>query len=191
MNNLNESENKFTQGINPLCVNDYLWTARDEQGSEKEVNEFLYALVRLIKPKIVVETGCYLGDGTLAMAHALKENDYGRVVSCDIEQKRVDVVNERLRKEKLYPEIGVVLKCEGINLIKQAGEQIDFAFIDSGPAKVRGAEIKELLKYLRPLKMFALHDTAPQHQQMRLMSQKIKLAQVYFNTPRGLTLFAN
>lgn len=184
------NEKDFTRGNNPLCSHDEWWTARDVQSSEDEVNEFLYALVRLLKPQCVVETGSYLGDGTLAIARALKKNGFGRVFSCDILQERVDAVNEWLTKEGLYPETGVVLKCEGIDLIKQIGSQIDFAFIDSSPeGKVRGAEIEALIPYLRPLKMFALHDTAPQHEQINAMANKVGLPKVYFNTPRGLTLF--
>ena len=60
------NENNFTKGVNPLLGDkDKMWSARDVQSSEDEVNEFIGALMRLIKPGLVVETGCYLGDGTL------------------------------------------------------------------------------------------------------------------------------
>jgi predicted O-methyltransferase YrrM len=183
-------ENEYTGNINPLCQETELWTTRDEQSSEDETNEFLGALIRLIKPKFIVETGCYLGDGTLAMARALRVNGVGRILTCDIIQERVDEVNKRLQEEGLYPEIASAIKCEGEALIKQCGSVIDFAFIDSSPdGKVRGAEIKELLKYLRPLKMFALHDTAPQHKTINAVANMVGLPKVYFNTPRGMTLF--
>jgi predicted O-methyltransferase YrrM len=183
-------ENEFTRGINPLCPNDELWTARDEQGSEVEVSEFLYGLIRLIKPKFVVETGCYLGDATLAIARALKANGVGRLISCDTEKERVDEVNEKLTKEGLCPDIAAVVQCEGAALIKQIGAQIDFAFIDSSPeGKVRGEEIATLIPLLRPLKMFALHDTAPQHPQINAVANQVGLPKIYLNCPRGLTLF--
>ena len=183
-------ENEYTGAINPLCPETELWTTRDEQSSEDETNEFLGALIRLIKPKFIVETGCYLGDGTLAMARALKWNGVGRILTCDTIQERVDEVNAKLQAEGLYPDIAAAIKCEGINLIKQCGAVIDFAFIDSSPdGKVRGAEIQELIKYLKPLKMFALHDTAPQHQTINAVANSVGLPKVYFNTPRGLTLF--
>ena len=195
------NEHDFSNGVNPLCPNDELWTTRDEQSSEDEVNDFLYALIRLIKPKFVVETGAYLGDGTIKIAQALKENGAGRIISCETEKDRADYVNKRLIEAGLQDTsegkepVAVVLHCTGLNLIKQCGAQIDFAFIDSSPeGKVRGEEIKELLKTLRPLKMFALHDTAPQHPQINGVSISVAnlvgLSHVYFNTPRGLTLFA-
>ena len=185
----NPKESEFTQGVNPLCQNDELWTARDEQSSEDEVNDFLYALVRLIKPQFIVETGCYLGDGTIAMAKALQKNGVGGMITCDVIEERVNAVKTRILREGLEKVADVILMT-GEELIRQVGSQIDFAFIDSSPlGKVRGAEIKELLKHLRPGKMFALHDTAPQHEQINAVADAIKLAKVYLNTPRGLTLF--
>jgi len=182
-------ESEFTQGINPLCQNDELWTARDEQSSEDEVNDFLYALVRLIKPQFIVETGCYMGDGTEKMAVALKHNGVGKIITCDIDPVKVFFVQERIDKIGLG-EIADAILMTGEELIRQVGSQIDFAFIDSSPlGKVRGAEIKELLKHLRPGKMFALHDTAPQHEQINAVARSVDLPSVYFNTPRGLTLY--
>lgn len=183
------NEHDLTQGRNPLCPNDELWTTRDEQSSEDEVNEFLYALIRLIKPQFVVETGSYLGDGTIQIAKALKKNGRGRIMTCETIMDRCVAVQARIDQEGLG-EIAQVVNTTGLELIKQCGSLIDFAFIDSSPeGKVRGAEIQELLKYLRPLKMFALHDTAPQHGQINAVAEAIKLPKVYFNTPRGLTLF--
>ena len=186
-----EKENKFTQGANPLCQDDHLWSARDNQSSEVEVNEFLYSLVRLIKPRFIVETGCYLGEGTEAMARALENNGVGQLVSCDTEIFRVEATRNKLEKAGLNKISSVVLST-GIDLIKKCGAMTDFAFIDSSPyGKDRLEEIQELLKHLRPNKMFALHDTAPQHQEISPIVKKIDLAKVYFNTPRGLTLFQN
>jgi hypothetical protein len=183
-------ESQFTNGVNPLCQNDGDWMASDEQSSEMEVNDFLYALIRMIKPKTVVETGSYLGEGTIAIARGLEANGFGRLFSCDVIGDRVEFVNKQLAERNLFLETAQVIQCKGIDLIKQIGSTIDFAFIDSSPeGKVRGEEISALIPYLRPLKMFALHDTAPQHAQIRAMSQKVDLPSVYFNTPRGLTLY--
>lgn len=185
------NEHEFTKGNNYLCPDDHLWHSRDDQSSEDEVNEFLGALIRLIKPEFVVETGCYLGDGTLAIARALKWNGRGTLISCDIDPTMVTSVIQRIKDESLEAIAQVVL-CEGKELIKDCGARIDFAFIDSSPeGKIRGEEIKELLKHLRPGKLFALHDTAPQHPQIRAVANSIDLPKIYFNTPRGFNLFQN
>lgn len=144
--------------------------------------------MRLIKPNFVVETGCYLGDATEAIARGLKKNGIGKMITCDIEDLKVQATDRRIKEANLESVVQICL-TDGLNVIKSCGSMIDFAFIDSGNVDVRKAEIKELLKHLRPGKMFCLHDTAPQHEAMRKMAQEIDLPKVYFNTPRGLMLF--
>lgn len=58
--------------------------APDETTTELEIRFLLYSLVRVLRPLIVVETGCFMGASTLALARACQENGIGRVVSCDI-----------------------------------------------------------------------------------------------------------
>jgi len=179
--------------VNPLCPDDGKWSARDEQSSEDEVNEFLGALVRLIKPKFVVETGCYLGDGTLAIANALRANGFGTILTCDIDPTRVAAVDRRIQEQGLENYATVILR-NGKELIEACGSQIDFAFIDSSPlGQDRADEINALLPFLSRVQMFALHDTAPQHEQITAVAgyfaSRPELSSVYFNTPRGLSLF--
>ena len=185
-----QNEHNLTQGTNPLLGDkDKMWTTRDGQGAETETSEFIGALIRLIKPAVVVETGSYLGDTTVAIAKALKENDYGKLYSCDINKAYVENVNQWLEKEGLQ-EWGQVLLITGQELIAQLGNQIEFAFIDSGGGKgVRDNEIKTLIPFMKSLQMFALHDTAPQHAGISAVASMTKLPKVYFNCPRGLTLF--
>jgi len=182
-------EDEFTKGRNKICPYDYLWHARDEQSSEKEVGEFMFGLIKLIKPAIVIETGCYNGDTTLEIGRALRENKFGKLISCDINQELVDLVNTRLRVLGLTDTARAVCMT-GVELVKTFKDEIDFAFIDSGGGKgVREEEINELLKYIKPLKMFAMHDTAPHKGHISQVADGVDLPKVYFNCPRGLTLF--
>ena len=185
-----QNEHNLTKGVNPLLGDkDAMWSTRDEQGAETETSEFMYGLIRLIKPAVVVETGSYLGDTTIAIAKALKENNHGKLYSCDINGSYAKEVNEWLEKEGLQ-EWGEVLLITGKELIAHLGNQIEFAFIDSGGEKgVRENEIKTLIPFMKPLQMFALHATAPQHVGMNAVANAIQLPKVYFNCPRGLTLF--
>lgn len=184
------NEHELTKGRNPYLLDkDQLWTARDEQSSEDEMAEFLFGLIRLIKPGFIVETGCYLGDATIAMAKALKENDCGKIIACDISKERVDFVIKRIEDEGLT-DVAQAVVMDGQSLIKQCKGVVEFAFIDSSPdGKVREAEILELLPDLKPLGMIAMHDTAPQHPTINKVARELPLKSVYFNTPRGLTLF--
>lgn len=58
--------------------------SRDDMASEVEMGDLLYGLVRMIKPRLVVETGFYFGDTARGIIRALMENDCGRYVGCDI-----------------------------------------------------------------------------------------------------------
>lgn len=53
------------------------------QSSEVEMQEFLYGLVRYLKPTLVFESGSNHGFGTKALGMAVQANGIGRVVSCE------------------------------------------------------------------------------------------------------------
>lgn len=175
-----------------MC-NDELWTARDAQSSEDEVGDFFYGLIRLIKPLTVIETGCYLGDTTIKIAKALRDNGVGEMITCDTGSDQYAYTRDRICKENLDDVCKVVFE-KGVNIIKYGfkGKGIDFAFIDSGVNEVRTEEINGLLKVLNPNGMFAIHDTARHHQSNnQKLVKSIKLPNLYFNTPRGVSLFGN
>src|ERR1700676_3065066 len=44
-----------------VCPRPDRWHCYDEQATEVEVLDFLYALVVMLKPDVVLETGCYYG----------------------------------------------------------------------------------------------------------------------------------
>jgi predicted O-methyltransferase YrrM len=178
-------ESDFTkERINPLCQNPELWSAEDYEASENEVADFLYGLVRLLKPGTIVETGCYKGNATKAIANAVRENGFGDFFSCDINGEYVGQVKDMLRLANLP---GLITPVSGETLLKNL-PSVDFAFIDSG-GEDREAEIELLLPLMKPYSIFCLHDTAPQHEKLARLSEKIKLPKVYLNTPRGLTIF--
>jgi predicted O-methyltransferase YrrM len=53
-----------------------------------------YALIRILKPALVVETGTDKGLGTLLIAQALKENGTGKVYSVDVDPFSGALINE-------------------------------------------------------------------------------------------------
>lgn len=184
-----QKESMFTGNGNPfLKEKTNLWSAYSTDGAEIEVGEFIYGLIRLIKPKIIVETGCYFGDTTEQIVKALKDNKFGKLYTCDIVDKCLEETEKKVGKSK-YVEIK---KMAGIDLIKEIGDDIEFAFIDSGYT-ARDEEIDELVGHLSENQMFALHDTAPQHAKMRELSNRVaakyNLRSIYLNSPRGLTIY--
>ena len=56
--------------------------------TDKEHGEFLTAMVRLIKPKKIIETGTHYGRGAAALAEGCRLNGMGHVYTCDPERKQ-------------------------------------------------------------------------------------------------------
>ena len=86
------------------------WEVHDGTASEIEMTDFLYGLVRMLKPKLIVETGTYRGHTAMFMAEACLENSFGKVVSCDIENHNVfnplpDLCDLRISSSLDLPEL--------------------------------------------------------------------------------------
>jgi predicted O-methyltransferase YrrM len=152
--------------------------------SECEVTDFLYALVKLLKPRIVLETGCFLGATSVAIGRALESNRYGRLVTCDVDPGLVDHVTELASRLRLPID---VFHNDSIKLMRRL-QAIDLAFVDSG--QDRAPEVTALIPKMTRFGIIALHDTAPHQRQAEHEYFESKgLKYMYMNTPRGLTLF--
>lgn len=177
------AESAFTPPSS-ICPRADLWSAPDGMSSECEVTEFLYALVRLLKPAVVLETGCFLGATSVAMGRALKINRHGRLISCDLDAALVTHVRQQVTALQLPVE---VRHCASMALIRQV-LQVDLAFVDSGTN--RAQEIRSIAPRLSRFGLIALHDTAPHQCNFgRRHFERNGLQGMYMNTPRGLTLF--
>src|SRR3982075_1655219 len=71
----------------PECPHPERWRMFDSMTAEVEVLEFLKCLVTTLKPRLVVETGTFLGISALWIAEGLQKNGFGRVVTCEYDQK--------------------------------------------------------------------------------------------------------
>ena len=122
------------------------------RGVEPEVGAMLYALVRLIKPRILVETGTHVGDSASWIGRALYDNarsgyrdNFGSLVTCDIDQEKVDNANRRFQEEGIGQYVRAVCST-GQQLIESYGncEGLGLAHVDSGAYDVRKAELMSL-----------------------------------------------
>src|SRR3989344_486705 len=73
----------------------------DDGGVECEVGEFLYGLIRCLKPTSILETGTYTGVSAMYMGEAVKDNSFGKVITLEFEPTHKE------RAEKLWQEVGV------------------------------------------------------------------------------------
>lgn len=129
-------------------LGDKVWECQDSLSSEVETQEFLYGLVRLLKPAVVVETGCYHGEASLVIASALRMNGHGHLYTCDILSRMAIETAEKLSG---YPATVVCMDaCEMLMGI----QNVDLAFIDGSAERT-----KEMLALNNP-RFVVLHDAA-------------------------------
>lgn len=106
------------------------------RGVEQEVQDLLYALVRMNKPDLCIETGLLVGDSAEAIGRALRDNGRGKLITCDIDPERIGPGRERLKELPVE-----VVQMRGFELIG-AQDHIDFLHIDSGDPAVRLDELR-------------------------------------------------
>ena len=176
----------------------------DDGGVETEVGEFLYGLVRVLKPEFILETGTYTGVSSMYMAQALKDNGKGILTTLEISSIHRD------RAEKLWTEVGVNLRVTCLlteSLEYSPLEQYDLIFSDSEP-QIRFEEVIKFFPFLKQGGYIGIHDLPrslcqgnfnPDHPEMKSypygdLPDQIKewlktdqLRMVHFPTPRGLT----
>lgn len=179
---------------------------------EKEVGEFLYYLVKLIKPKIIVETGS--GFSTLSMANALSENEKGHIYSFDIDTKTasgrasqfnvldlkdyVTLINGSAKDK--FDEI-LNVSCVKISTsfntkISIADkEKIDFAFFDANHTYESVIEEFQVFKpYFKKGSYLAFHDsTHPKFinkvgKAIEDIGKEIYIEKISFETAFGVTI---
>lgn len=168
------------------CPDPTLWSCYDENSSEVEVLAFLKALVVLLKPKVIVETGTYKGYGTRALSDGVEENGSGKVFTTEID------VNLALNASLKFwnPKFVFYRSERGVDLIGKL-ESIDLAFIDSGNTNCRLEEVAAVLPRLSPSGVVVVHDTGENHDLrpgLEAIIRRENLQAIFFDTPRGLCL---
>lgn len=128
----------------------------DDGGVELEVGEFLYGMVRILKPIHILETGTYTGISSAYMGLAVQENGLSGsgVVTCEIDSFHKD------RAEKLWEKLGIsqLIAC----VLKKSLEvdpivPLDMIFLDSEP-NLRFAELVRFYPYLKEGGYVFIHD---------------------------------
>lgn len=92
----------------------------------------LYSLVRLYKPKTIVEIGTFHGSSSYVMASALIDvgDSESRIATMDIEINYVNKARENLTKWSVIDKVRLIHGTSDV--IKEFNYNIDFAFIDGG-----------------------------------------------------------
>jgi len=172
----------------PECPEPQRWSMMDSMTAEVEVLEFLAALVTTIKPKVVVETGSFLGVSTEWIARGLERNGFGRVISCEYDPVVFAKAKEKVdgsllqRWIELRNESSLEMKVEGT---------IDLLFSDSD-MPIREQEVKRFLPQMNPNGIILMHDASSHLKTVRDAALKMEreglISVVLLPTPRGLVV---
>ena len=172
----------------PECPHPELWSMYDSMTAEVEVLEFLRTLVTTIKPRLVVETGTFMGVSTLWIAEALRINGFGRIVTCEFDPKVYEAAKEKFAASpfndliELRNESSLEMKVDGV---------IDLFFSDSD-MPIREEEVRRFLPQISPFGVILMHDASSHLRQVLEAALKMErdglISVVLLPTPRGLVV---
>src|ERR1700692_45413 len=172
----------------PECRNPEHWSMIDSMTAELTVLEFIAPLVTTIKPRLVVETGSFLGVSTEWIAKGLERNGFGKVISCEVDPVVYAGAKQRLEASPLKPFIelrnqsSLEMKIEGA---------IDLFFSDSD-MPIREQEVKRFLPQINPYGLILMHDASSHLKVVREAALKLEqdglISVVLLPTPRGLVV---
>lgn len=173
-------------------------------GVESEIGEFLYALVRMIKPTSILETGTHFGISSTYMALGLKHNNHGKIITID------PIYWDEAKK--IHKDLDILSYLEPVTLHAEnyeTTEMFDIAFLDTEPS-LRFNEFEKFYNNVNPGGLIIIHDLHPHlsygcvnldHPEFKhwpygdfreKLGIYIKSHQVQtfsFSTPRGITIF--
>ena len=172
----------------PECPHPERWRMFDSMTAEVEVLEFLQSLVTTTKPKLVVETGTFMGISTLWMAEGLKQNGAGKIVTCEFDPVVCEKARERIEESGLRKWID--LRNESSLEMKVNGP-IDLLFTDSA-FEIREQEVRYFLPQMSPDGLILMHDASSHLKTVRQAALKMEeeglISVLLLPTPRGLVL---
>lgn len=195
---------KHSEGEWSGMVGSDQWSAANSGGIECETGEFLYGLIRLIKPTFVLETGTHKGIGATYMAKALQDNKKGHLTTIEFLPELYAESLERIRILGLEDYVTLIF---GDVRNHELEVQYDLILLDTEP-NLRFAELVKFYDNLNPGGFVFIHDLHRHMSQEKVSDDhplgwpfgeippKIKewvaedkLRPFHFTTPRGLSGF--
>lgn len=125
---------------------------RDELALTQDEGNFLYALVKLIKPKVLFEIGTHKGVSSSYILQAMKENGFGHLWT-------TDPVDYGAAPKVIFEDRHWITFMDKMGKDVKLEEQMDFVFVDGFHTKEDVLpEIDNLLPQLAPNAVVIFHD---------------------------------
>ena len=186
-------------------VNEGKWDGRDTDfeaynsgGVEVEVGEFLYGMVRVLKPKRILETGTHHGISSTYMGMGLKDNGFGKLTTIDNVADNFNRATRLHHQHFIQDYVDIML--QDVRTVELDGE-FDLLLLDSEP-QYRFDELTRFYPHLKGGGYAFIHDLHRHLSQegnnqpfgeippkMRFWIEHGDLIPFHLPTPRGLAGF--
>lgn len=144
----------FGDGTNHQFSHTDLQHVGDPTGISVEEIDFLYGLVRIVRPFRILETGTNYGGSASAIGLALKDNGYGKLYTIEHDSTVAQLAIDKLGKMGLSEQVEVICaKVEGVHV----KEKLDFLWLDSELA-IRYGELLRFYPQMNPGAIACIHD---------------------------------
>lgn len=208
------TEGHWDEELNPNSTD---FVSFNDAGLECETGEFLYSMVRMLKPRDVLETGTHWGVGASYMGLALRDNSFGHLDTVEFLPEIHARACQRILKLELQDivtcHLGDVAKFNpidyrGSNETSEVPVKFEYGLIllDTEP-QTRFGELLQFYDNLAPGGFVFIHDLHRHMHQIpneehgfawpygilpeavKRLVQEDKLRPFHFTTPRGFTGF--
>lgn len=194
------NEGHWNEPLNPKMTG---YTSFNDAGVETETGEFLYAMVRILKPENILETGTHWGVGASYMGQALKDNKQGHLDTVEFLPEVHNAAITRIHALDLQ----YYVQCHFGDVAKFVPHcRYNMILLDTEP-QTRFAELIKFNEFLEPGGYVFIHDLhRHMHQipneehgfawpygklpdEIKELVKKDILRPFHFGNPRGLTGF--
>jgi predicted O-methyltransferase YrrM len=175
-------------GPTPECPHPEWWQMVDSQSSELEVLDFLKSIVLTTKPRLIVETGTFIGYSAIKMAEGLKANGFGKLITIEFDPDIFAKAKQRIELSGLRDWIEY---RNASSLETPIDGTIDILFSDSH-LTIREQEIRRFLPQIDPRGLILIHDASSHFKVVREAALRLEqeglISVVLLSTPRGLVI---
>src|ERR1700751_6057492 len=172
----------------PECPEPQHWSMIDSMTAELEVLDFLATLVTTVKPKLVVETGSFLGVSTEWIARGMERNGFGKVISCEFDP----VVFARAKERLATSPLGRFIELRNQSSLEMTIDGTIGLFFSDSDMPIREREVKRFLPQINPNGLILMHDASSHHKIVRDAARSMEaeglLSVVFLPTPPALVL---
>jgi len=175
-------------GPTPECPHPEWWQMVDSQSSELEVLDFLKSIVLTTKPRLIVETGTFIGYSAIKMAEGLKANGFGKLITIEFDPDIFAKAKQRIDLSGL----GDWIEYRNASSLETPIDgTIDLLFSDSH-LTIREQEIRRFLPQIDPRGLILIHDASSHFKVVREAALRLEqeglISVVLLSTPRGLVI---